>query len=1109
MQNKLKQGEALFAEGKIEEAEKCFLEILNEAPKNKEAYNNLGVIYFQRQDFEQALEYLTKVLEIDPFYKDAIINYSVLLKSLNRFHESIPILEKAVDKFPDDNELSHLLNEVRLTQRSQTKIAVLCLPGLESFLGDIVDYLKTKYDVRTCYSNNNQEIESAVKWADIVWLEWANEMAVALTNHPTILNGKRVICRLHSYEAFAGYAAKIKWEKISDLIFVAEHIKDIALQQVPRLADRIKDIHIVPNGINLNKFPFKQRSRGKNLAYVGHINYKKGPMLLLHAFRELVQEDSKYRLFIAGDFQDARYELYFNQMIKEMNLANNIQMDGWVKDVATWLEDKHYIISTSLLESQQLSLCEAMARGIKPVVHNFVGARGIYPEKYLWNTIPEFVRMVTEGDYNSAEYRKYIEDNYSIVRQVREIERLFEPIGKSKESVTEDANVQENHQTIYESGDQKQITASKPVKKLDKMLSKHNDYVFDYSTYWNNRLRKDFSVTGVGHIDYSPELNKALYADRLYLLDSLIEIGILQCKSVLEIGPGTGLFTNYFFGHESVKDYLGVDIAKVSVDELTKKFGGRFKFQQGDFALKNILETLGEKRFDVVFAAAVLRHIVSDDGSRQFITNISRSLKDGGVYIGMEPISFLSKEETDNINMSPHNRIFRWEELNQCLKKNGLTVEFLIPISFIMNTPFDASRVNGIRADALNRLVVESAKKTIKNQEVINTIRFIDKNLIAEYQTGLSEWAVVCRKGKAAGEKTLPKSVNYKPLLEQLCTSVENRDKVTEVDNLLKCFETGGYDAGRLIDNFIPYQKRHVEKFVSSEPIEPLTIKTEEISNGTFHIDMLLRNSGGDQLFVQNIFYAPQRSFYVSSAFDPLKSYLSNIVSKMKVTTGSQTKIKSYVFDKKLKKDILKNELAYMWERAYPGTQYMHFSGLATIARRYAFAQRYIYGKDVLEAASGFGYGAASFSGQAKTVAALDIVGENIEFGGKTYGFDNISWHMGNVEKLPFESSSFDTYVSFETIEHLRHKTIPVYLSEASRVLRINGIFVVSTPNRKTREGRINNPYHLSEMYYEQLKEYLEKSFNKVCYYSKKGLAIYSGAYPLWADGFIGVCKKG
>ena len=423
MEEKLKQGEAHFAEGKIEEAEKCFLEILNENPKNKEAYNNLGVISFQRQDFEQALEYFTKVLEIDPFHKDAILNYSALLKSTNRFYDSTPILEKAIERFPDDQEISRLLSEVRQMRRSGTKIAVLCLPGLQSFLGDIVGYLRTKYDVRTCYSNNNQEIESAVKWADIVWLEWANELTIALTNHPTILDSKHIICRLHSYEAFAGYAGKINWGKISDLIFVAEHIKNIVLQQVPDLLNKVKNIHIVPNGVNLDKFPFKDRSKGTNLAYVGHINYKKGPMLLLHAFRELVQADNRYRLFIAGDFQDARYELYFNQMIKEMNLANNIQMDGWVDDVPDWLEDKQYIVCTSVLEGHPVGLMEAMACGLKPVIHNFVGARGLYPDKFIWNTIPEFVTMVTNSDYDPAEYRGFIEDKFSL-QQLTSIEAI-------------------------------------------------------------------------------------------------------------------------------------------------------------------------------------------------------------------------------------------------------------------------------------------------------------------------------------------------------------------------------------------------------------------------------------------------------------------------------------------------------------------------------------------------------------------------------------------------------------------------------------------------------------------------------------------------------------
>jgi len=48
MKNKLKEGETLFADGKIDEAEKYFLSLVESDSDCKEAYNNLGVIAFQR-----------------------------------------------------------------------------------------------------------------------------------------------------------------------------------------------------------------------------------------------------------------------------------------------------------------------------------------------------------------------------------------------------------------------------------------------------------------------------------------------------------------------------------------------------------------------------------------------------------------------------------------------------------------------------------------------------------------------------------------------------------------------------------------------------------------------------------------------------------------------------------------------------------------------------------------------------------------------------------------------------------------------------------------------------------------------------------------------------
>ncbi len=424
MENELRKGEELFSEGRLDDAEDQFLSIVEKDRNSKEAYNNLGVIAFQKNNIVDAIDYFNRSLEIDYLYKDAVMNYTDLLGSLNQSQIAIPLLEKIVEDNPEDSEIQRLLKEICPETVAQLKVVVLCLPGLESFLAEIVNFLDAHYEVSTCYSLNQQDIESVVQSADIVWLEWANEMAVTITNHKTLLDNKRVICRLHSYEALACFAEKIRWEKIDDLIFVAGHVKEIVLHQVPDLPDRVKNIHIVPNGIDVSKFSFRDRTRGKNLAFLGNINFKKGPMLLLHAFRELLQVDNGYHLCIAGVFQEPRYHLYFKQMMKEMGIGDNVRIDGWVNGVNGWLDDKDYIVCTSVLEGHPVGVMEAMSCGLKPLIHNYVGARGSYPDHYIWNTIPEFIEMVTQGDFSPKEYRSFIETHYNLDMQLKRVDEI-------------------------------------------------------------------------------------------------------------------------------------------------------------------------------------------------------------------------------------------------------------------------------------------------------------------------------------------------------------------------------------------------------------------------------------------------------------------------------------------------------------------------------------------------------------------------------------------------------------------------------------------------------------------------------------------------------------
>ena len=83
MINKLEEGETLYAEGKLEEAENCFLSVIEDGSKNKVALNNMGVIAYRMNDIEKAVDYFTKSLNEDPYFEDAIVNLVDLLDALD------------------------------------------------------------------------------------------------------------------------------------------------------------------------------------------------------------------------------------------------------------------------------------------------------------------------------------------------------------------------------------------------------------------------------------------------------------------------------------------------------------------------------------------------------------------------------------------------------------------------------------------------------------------------------------------------------------------------------------------------------------------------------------------------------------------------------------------------------------------------------------------------------------------------------------------------------------------------------------------------------------------------------------------------------------------
>jgi len=301
------------------------------------------------------------------------------------------------------------------------KIAIICLSGLDNFL-DWADRLKPEYEVRKFLVNNSHDIFEALNWGEIIWLEWANESAIEALkifenmNHPVKLN-KKIVCRLHSYEALSGYVPQLKTEWIDRMVFVSEYLREFVNPACNSV--------VIPNGVDIDSIPFLDPNPGFDIAVVGGISHKKNPAMVLQILCKL---DSRFKIHWAGAFQEPRYEVYLKHMVREMGLTDNVIFYGHVSDMNEFWKGKNYLLSTSVWEAHNYSIMEAMARGIQPVIHNFPGADRLYIEEWLFNETGRAVLMFEkiEKYRDNMGLRNYvIENGWTLEYQVNKIKEML------------------------------------------------------------------------------------------------------------------------------------------------------------------------------------------------------------------------------------------------------------------------------------------------------------------------------------------------------------------------------------------------------------------------------------------------------------------------------------------------------------------------------------------------------------------------------------------------------------------------------------------------------------------------------------------------------------
>ena len=163
---------------------------------------------------------------------------------------------------------------------------------------------------------------------------------------------------------------------------------------------------------------------------------------------------------------------------------------------------------------------------------------------------------------------------------------------------------------------------------------------------------------------------------------------------------------------------------------------------------------------------------------------------------------------------------------------------------------------------------------------------------------------------------------------------------------------------------------------------------------------------------------------------------------------------------------------------------------------RYAMVLDLVEGKAVLDIACGEGYGSVFMADVAHTVVGVDISEEAIRHASSLYERLNLKFCQGSATNLEFQDDSFDLVVSFETIEHLAEQE--QMLAEIRRVLRPNGVLVISSPNRPiySEESGEHNEFHVKELDFQEFDELLRVKFPVIEYFGQR-LLMSSVIQPL------------
>ena len=216
---------------------------------------------------------------------------------------------------------------------------------------------------------------------------------------------------------------------------------------------------------------------------------------------------------------------------------------------------------------------------------------------------------------------------------------------------------------------------------------------YNNKEYWNSLVGKEMSLKEVGWPQWTEAFNKARY--QLAAEQTIATLQTIYTSaplSILEIGCGTGFWTNILTTLYPNAIYLGIDISKSAINHLQEKYenNSNIQFTLADVGQENLI--LHFENYDLVICMEVLLHIINDHAWKNAMSNILNHTNKFAI-ISDPFIMYHGLQQSGSEN----NKLRKWTDYENEIKKNNASVISITPRTFLLDNNIDFKTKIGLK----------------------------------------------------------------------------------------------------------------------------------------------------------------------------------------------------------------------------------------------------------------------------------------------------------------------------------------------------------------------------------------------------------------------------